>query len=128
MCQRNSSLRIKVKLPRTNLQLLILRLGKMVKVGSWFVCVLVCLVLVLDHVSAQQWDLNGEVNLCASKLNCSACIRTPECAWCAQPVSLIKHFFNSELHKKFLFGRILMHLKELNFLDAITFLVSSTGC
>jgi len=57
----------------------------MVKVGSWFVCVLVCLVLVLDHVSAQQWDLNGEVNLCASKLNCSACIRTPECAWCAQP-------------------------------------------
>ena len=61
----------------------------MSKLGSWCLCALVCLALVLDYVSAQQWDVKGEVNLCASKLNCSACIRTPECAWCAQPVSFI---------------------------------------
>lgn len=48
-------------------------------------CILVYLVLVVNYASAQLWDINGEVNLCVSKLNCSACIRTPECAWCAQP-------------------------------------------
>ena len=71
--------------------------GKMLKVGSWLLCILVYLVLVVNYASAQLWDINGEVNLCVSKLNCSACIRTPECAWCAQPVSLIWNTFKFNL-------------------------------
>jgi len=55
-----------------------------IKIGSWCIYSFVVLVLVLDYVSAQR-DLSGDVHRCTAKLNCSACIRTPECAWCAQP-------------------------------------------
>lgn len=57
------------------------------KVGSWWgmaPMVLVVLVLALNYAEAQ---LGGsDTNPCTSKLNCSECIRTPTCAWCAQPV------------------------------------------
>lgn len=56
--------------------------------GSWhLLSLLVGLVLVLNYAAAQQRGAGADSNPCVSKLNCSECIRTPTCAWCAQPVS-----------------------------------------
>lgn len=44
-------------------------------------------VFLISSASAQLRGFGGDTNPCVSKLNCSECIRTPSCAWCAQPVS-----------------------------------------
>ncbi|XP_045025979.1 integrin beta-PS isoform X1 [Daphnia magna] len=53
--------------------------------GSWCIFPLVAgLVLAINYAAAQQRGSSADSNPCVSKLNCSECIRTPTCAWCAQ--------------------------------------------
>ena len=99
------------------------------RLGSWCLLPLVAgLVLALNYAAAQQFrGISADPNPCVSKLNCSECIRTPTCAWCAQPVSFLQvnfikfpvSFINSVLVTH-IFYRISELLREADYQDVIS--------
>lgn len=92
------------------------------RAGSWMwglmLPLLFGLLLALNYAEAQQGGV-GDSNPCTSKLNCSECIRTPMCAWCAQPVSdlFICVRNSAAVTLTLIFSRTLKPMKVLGFPD-----------
>lgn len=88
--------------------------------GSWCIFPLVAgLVLAINYAAAQQRGSSADSNPCVSKLNCSECIRTPTCAWCAQHVTNIESQILRRSLSDFSACRILVLLKVVDYPDVI---------
>ena len=69
----------------------------MARTGGSFGLAAIVIGSILLHCALAQRNGNGDNNPCISKQNCSECIRTPTCAWCAQAVSFIIIIFSISL-------------------------------
>lgn len=96
----------------------IIHAGMRLILGSWCVLPLVAgLFLALNYAAAQR-GVSADSNPCVSKLNCSECIRTPSCAWCAQPVGYFCVSYSCPVvNWNFFSLRILILLKDPDYQD-----------